>query len=197
MHALTPLAYDPHTGAPLDAALHLHDGFICRVTLLPHHDIAAFRAKRQAPVLDLSARGTLDPTHYWEPLFPSHRHSLVLEPEAFYLLLSLERLSIPHAAAADIAPYELSLGELRTHYAGFFDPGFGTASDGLPGTPAVLEVRPHDVPYLIEHEQPLFKLRYASLQTPPQRLYGATIGSTYHRQTLTLSKPFQPWPQGS
>lgn len=193
-HALSPLAYHPESGAPLTDLQVTSDGLLCRVNLKQPHKIAAFRAKADAPVLDLTQRGQADPTRFWDALEARANHTLVLEPESFYLMASYERLAIPTFCAAEVAAYELSLGELRTHYAGFFDPGFGVHSDGLPGTPAVLEVRPHDVPCLIEDRQPLFKMVYASLQKKPSAAYGPSIGSTYHDQGLTLSKHFRPWP---
>lgn len=194
VHTMSPLAYHPETGGPLHLDHLMPDGLLCRVTLPAPHQIAAFRAKTEAPVLDLTQRGTADPTQYWDPLFSRSNRTLILEPESFYLLGSYERLAVPLFSAAEVAAYELSLGELRTHYAGFFDPGFGVHSDGPLGTPAVLEVRPHDLPCLIEDQQPLFKISYASLQSHPTTAYGPSIGSTYHAQGLTLSKHFRPWP---
>lgn len=194
IHAAHPLAYDPQTGLPLELSFLKTDGLVCRVNLRQANSVIGYRAKPDAPVLDLLAKGTLDPRLYWDPISPSAQGSLVLQPEEFYLLSSYERISIPTFAAADVAAYDLSLGELRTHYAGFFDPGFGVHDGPVPGTPAVLEVRAHDVPCLLEHQQPLFTVSYASLQSRPTRSYGASIGSTYHQQNLTLSKHFAPWP---
>ena len=54
--------------------------------------------------------------------------------------------------------YDPTSGELRTHYAGFFDPGFGYDPDGrFLGSRAALEVRAHDVPFMIEHGQRVCK----------------------------------------
>jgi dCTP deaminase len=116
---------------------------------------------------------------------------LILEPEEFYLLLSREAVSIPPALAAEMSAYDPTAGELRTHYAGFFDPGFGFRVAGWPdGSRATLEVRAHDVAFMIEHGQRICKLVFERLIEETDLLYGEGIGSTYQHQRLTLSKHF-------
>ena len=87
--------------------------------------------------------------------------------------------------------YEAACGELRTHYAGFFDPGFGYGDGRMRGTQVVLEVRPHDVPFLIHDGQTFFKVVYDQMLAVPTQMYGTTLGSSYQRQALTLSKHFK------
>ena len=152
-----------------------------------------FKAKRNnSALLDLSRRDH-DPREFWEPIWPSSQ--LVLEPEEFYLLRSREQIAIPAGLAAEMVAFEPTSGELRTHYAGFFDPGFGT---GVPaGLPAVLEVRAHDVPFMLEDGQEVARFRYQKLAGPPDRLYGREAGSHYgdERQWRFLSKHFRSWGQ--
>jgi len=103
---------------------------------------------------------------------------------------------IPPGYAAEMAAYDPTSGELRTHYAGFFDPGFGyDAGDAILGSRAALEVRAHDVPFMIEHRQRVCKLSFERMAAVPQRLYGASIGSTYQGQTDTLGKQFRREPR--
>jgi dCTP deaminase len=83
------------------------------------------------------------------------------------------------------------VGEFRVHYAGFFDPGFGWAAAGGAGTRAVLEVRSHDVPFLLEHGQTVGRLVYERLTSTPDRIYGQNIGSNYQKQSLALAKQFK------
>ncbi|TLY46337.1 MAG: 2-deoxycytidine 5-triphosphate deaminase, partial [Nitrospirae bacterium] len=111
----------------------------------------------------------------------------------FYILLSKERIRVPPAYAAEMVAYEAAIGELRTHYAGFFDPGFGYGAGDLHGTPIVLEVRPHDVPFLIHDGQTFFKVLFERMQERPEKVYGEGIGSSYQFQGLTLSKQFKPY----
>lgn len=116
----------------------------------------------------------------------------MLAPGRFYLLLSDEAVEIPPGYAAEMAAYDPTSGELRTHYAGFFDPGFGFDAAGrFHGSRAALEVRAHDVPFMIDHRQRVCKLSFERLVEEPQVLYGESIGSAYQQQTDTLSRHFR------
>lgn len=154
--------------------------------------VIGYRAKKNSHVIDLQKIGHYAAADFWEPLY-RHRHdSLLLEPEEFYILASKERIRVPAGYAAEMVAYEAACGELRTHYAGFFDPGFGYGAKGeIKGTQVVLEVRPHDVPFLIHDGQTFFKVVYDRMTDIPTQLYGSTLGSSYQRQTLTLSKHFK------
>ena len=116
---------------------------------------------------------------------------LVLNPDDFYILASREAVSVPPDHAAEMVAYDTLVGEFRVHYAGFFDPGFGWAEAGGEGTRAVLEVRSHDVPFLLEHGQTVGRLVYERLTDSPDRIYGQDIGSNYQKQTLALAKHFR------
>ena len=117
---------------------------------------------------------------------------LLLDPGEFYILASKDALEIPVTEAAEMLPIDPSVGEFRVHYAGFFDPGFGTAEAGGLGSKGVLEVRCHETPFLLEDGQTVARLVYESLTEKPSRLYGQS-GSHYQSQGLKLSKHFQPW----
>ena len=152
--------------------------------------LLGYRAKRHAALVDFSKTG-YDPADFWEPLYARKGHSgLILDPDDFYILSSVERVSVPADQAADLVPFDPLVGEFRVHYAGFFDPGFGVSGIGGKGTKAVLEVRSHDVPFVIENGQVVGRLVYEPLAEAPERLYGAAIGSSYGRQGLALSKHF-------
>ena len=108
---------------------------------------------------------------YWDPVRREEGDRIVLAPGAFYLLLSDEAVVIPPDLAAEMTAYDPTAGELRTHYAGFFDPGFGYDPTGLlRGSRAALEVRAHDVPFMVEHRQPVCKLTFERMLEPPERL---------------------------
>jgi len=154
--------------------------------------VIGYRAKKNSHVIDLSKVGYYAAADFWEPLYRHRQDSLLLEPEEFYILASKERIRVPPDYAAEMVAYEAACGELRTHYAGFFDPGFGYGTDGeLKGTQVVLEVRPHDVPFLIHDGQTFFKVVYDRMLDVPDRLYGVGLGSSYQQQALTLSKHFK------
>jgi dCTP deaminase len=151
-----------------------------------------YRAKNYTPPLDMSEIGTHDWQTFWEPVQHEDGDRIVLAPGQFYLLLSDEAVQIPPGYAAEMTAYDPTSGELRTHYAGFFDPGFGYDETGeFKGSRAALEVRAHDVPFMIEHQQRVCKLSFERMAARPQTLYGQGIGSNYQRQTDTLSKHFK------
>ncbi len=154
-------------------------------------DLAGFRARRHAGVIDLDFVDGHDPRDFWEPLIP-RRGELLLDPGEFYILASKEPVVIPVLQAAEMTPIDPSVGEFRVHYAGFFDPGFGTEEAHGVGSRGVLEVRSHETPFILEDGQTVARLVYEPLTERPSRLYG-DLGSHYQRQGLKLSKHFKIW----
>ena len=152
-----------------------------------------YRAKKNSALLDLSLTDHYAPGDYWEPVFADENRPLILEPEEFYLLSSTEKVSIPPEYAAEMTAYETSSGELRTHYAGFFDPGFGFGEDGrMGGVQPVLEVRAHDVPFMIGPGQKVCTLTFQRMLETPEDWYGPKVGSSYQEAGRVLSKHFSP-----
>jgi len=158
-----------------------------------------YRARESAPVLDMTRVGATDFAPYWEPVRHEDGDRIILSPNNFYLLMSREAVSVPPSLAAEMTAYDPTSGELRTHYAGFFDPGFGfDPAGGFTGSTAALEVRAHDVPFMVEDRQRVCKLTFERMLEPPTLLYGQGIGSNYQGQTETLGKHFRrpDWTSG-
>ena len=155
--------------------------------------IVAYKGKRTQTPVDLSRVGAYDVDEFWEPLYGDKLGgSLVLQPGDFYLLASREGVSVPPEYAAEMESYDPSIGEFTVHYAGFFDPGFGYGDSGeIKGTRAVLEVRAHEVPILLEHNREIGRLVYHKMVDRPHKIYGTGIGSSYQQQQLALSKQFK------
>ncbi|TMV78463.1 2'-deoxycytidine 5'-triphosphate deaminase, partial [Thioclava sp. BHET1] len=149
-----------------------------------------YRAKPHTGVIDLDRIGAYDPAEYWEELH-SRDGRLILDPGAFYILVSREAVTIPPDHAAEMAPYLAMVGEFRVHYAGFFDPGFGYAEAGGAGSRGVLEVRCHEAPFVLEDGQVVGRLVYERMAEIPDQLYGTGIASNYQGQGLKLSKHFR------
>src|SRR6202167_4323480 len=158
-------------------------------------EIIAYKAKRYAPAIELDKINFYATEYCWEVRHHNASKNLILEPGDFYILASKEKVSVPPEFAAEIVPFDPSDGEFRIHYAGFFDPGFGHGSGDIKGTPAVLEVRAHEVPFLMEHGQLVGRLNYMPLLSRPHKIYGTNIGSSYQHQALTLSKQFRREPR--
>jgi dCTP deaminase len=174
----------------VDRAPVIAGGLGFSVDLAPGGEIAGWCAKPHTGLIDLSRLGYYDPAEFWEPLSPRTGH-IVLDPGAFYILVSREAVTIPPDHAAEMAPYLAMVGEFRVHYAGFFDPGFGWAEAGGAGSRGVLEVRCHEAPFVLEDGQIVGRLVYERMAAVPDRLYGAGIASNYQGQGLKLSKHFR------
>lgn len=182
--AATPLVHDPA------AAATIKDNTIAVSVDLKGTDsggLIGYRARRHSGVIDLDRIGHYAATRFWEPIHAEDDGGLILDPDEFYILASRERVSVPPHLCAEMVAYDVLNGEFRVHYAGFFDPGFGWPN----GTRAVLEVRSHEVPFLLEHGQIVGRLAYERLTGKPGEIYGAGIGSSYSDQGLTLSKHFR------
>jgi dCTP deaminase len=191
VHEEFPLLYlDSHALRAWE--LTISDGLFMSVDLSgPSDRIVGYRAKRNSLPIDLSRVHGYGWRDYWEPVYPEAGSRIVLEPEVFYLLLSAEGVSIPPSYAAEMLAYDPTAGELRTHYAGFFDPGFGYSRNrGAHGSRAALEVRARDVSFMVEHRQPVCKLAFERMAAEPDVLYGEDVGSNYQGQQTMLSKHF-------
>ncbi len=169
----------------------ISDGLGFSVDLKPANGtLVGYRAKPHTGVIDLDRIGAYDPADFWEEVHSSDGQ-IILDPGAFYILVSREAVHIPPAYAAEMAPFLAMVGEFRVHYAGFFDPGFGHQAAGGGGSRGVLEVRCHEAPFVLEHAQIVGRLVYEKMLKEPAQLYGAGIASNYQGQGLKLSKHFK------
>jgi dCTP deaminase len=183
-----------HSEQPLvDDDLQLRNGLILSVDLAGEtkNDLIGYRAQRFSGVIDVNEIGKYDWHDFWEPMRVRSDRKLILDPHQFYILASRERVHIPPDLAAEMVPIDPMMGEFRVHYAGFFDPGFGMTTQGQPGARAVLEVRSHEVPFVLEHGQAVGRLDYEPLAEAPDVLYGQHKTSNYQGQGLKLSKHFR------
>ncbi|VAW19932.1 Deoxycytidine triphosphate deaminase [hydrothermal vent metagenome] len=155
--------------------------------------LIGFRSKHHTAVVDIDKKSALEVLDFWDPLYNRGRAEMILDPDEFYILVSRESVHVPPDYAAEMLPFDHLVGEFRVHYAGFFDPGFGHASAGGTGSRAVLEVRSHEVPFLLGHGQTIGRLIYEKMAERPEMLYGASLGSNYQAQSLKLSKHFKPF----
>jgi dCTP deaminase len=194
-HSENPLLFVDGTPVPA-TDLDLAHGLFLGLDLRGDADgRVGYRARESAPLLDLTVTGQSDPEQYWEAVRREEGDRIILSPRHFYLLMSREAVTVPPTLAAEMTAYDPTSGELRTHYAGFFDPGFGYDPTGhITGSTAALEVRAHDVPFMVEHRQPVCKLTFERMLEAPTLLYGQGIGSNYQGQTETLGKHFRRRP---
>jgi dCTP deaminase len=150
--------------------------------------LIGYRARKHTDRIDVDRPNAYDLRDFWEPIHCHRQPALVLNPDDFYILVTREKVRIPADLAAEMVAYDTAVGEFRVHYAGFFDPGFG---DTQGGARAVLEVRSHEVPFMLEHGQIVGWLQYERMAAVPDRVYGQGIGSNYQDQGLALAKQFR------
>ena len=168
-------------------------GFSLRLDLEGDGDntLIGYRAQHHTGIIDVDRSSGYEVADFWDPIHARTGQGIILNPDDFYILSTRESITVPPDHAAEMIAYDTEVGEFRVHYAGFFDPGFGWAGTGGGGSRAVLEVRSHDVPFLLEHEQVIGRLRYLRLTDTSDRIYGSDIGSAYQGQRLQLSKHFR------
>jgi dCTP deaminase len=184
-HAADGLLFDP-AGQPVPAAACIHDDHLVMTADLGA-EIVGFQAKRTHRPLRLQGIAAHHADDYFVPVRRPTSGMLYLQKDCFYILATWERVRVPLDLACEMVPYDAAAGEFRAHYAGFFDPGWGTLAHG---TCAVLEVRPHD-DLILRHQQPICAMRYEQLQQPCSEPYGR-YGNNYATQTgPRLSKHFR------
>lgn len=181
-----------HAAEPLvSGTAMISEGLGFSVDLRPTSgNLVGYRAKPHTGVIDLDRIGHYPASDFWEEIH-SKDGRIILDPGAFYILVSREAVTIPPDYAAEMAPYLAMVGEFRVHYAGFFDPGFGHAAAGGAGSRGVLEVRCHEAPFVLEHGQIVGRLVYEKMAMRPETLYGVSIASNYQGQGLKLAKQFK------
>ena len=197
LHAATPLLYRNGVALTRDQ-IAVSNGLFMGLHLGREagQEVIGYRAKENSELIDLSKTDHYAVRAFWEEVLSEgsrHGARIVLHPEKFYLLLSEDSVAIPPEYAAEMTAYDPTSGELRTHYAGFFDPGFGYDPEisAFTGSRAALEVRAHDVPFAVEHGQNICKLSFERMIEPPDRLYGYALDSNYQGQEVALSKHFK------
>lgn len=181
----TPLLFDEHhQPIPLSRDV-INNGLNMSLGLDMETDVIGYKAKRNSQVIDLNQIGVYDPYDFWDEIKPTQK--LILEPEEFYIFRSKEKIKVPADICGDMNAYDVSLGELRTHYAGFFDSGFGIRN----GAHVVMEVRSHDIPFRVDDGQKMFSVQFEWNLAEPDMLYGIDRNSNYQDQRLKLAKQFR------
>ena len=193
LYEAQPLLYDDDDRPIPSSRVAFNDGLCMGVDLSGRatDGIIGYRAHPNPPAVDLARIGHYDPAEFWEPIKRPSRDAYILEANRFYILVSKERIRVPPEFAAEMVVYDAGAGEIRTHYAGFFDPGFGFGDGSVRGTKVVMEVRAREVPFLVYDGQTSFKVWFERLRSRPARVYGVGLRSSYQHQTLSLSKHFR------
>ena len=173
--------------------LNLRDGLVLRVALSTETigDIVGYRAQKHTDIIDVDRVGAYDVADFWEPVRSRPDKRLILDPDEFYILASQEKLHIPRDLAGRNGADRSSNGRVPCSLRRLLRSGFRDIHEsGQPGSRGVLEVRSHEVPFILEDGQVIGRLVYEKMAEAPQSLYGQSGGSNYQGQGLKLSKHF-------
>jgi dCTP deaminase len=190
--AREPIIVAPDNLPPGYAGMRVEGGVFMSVNLSAEGTVG-YRAKRNTGAIDLRGRHPI--SQFWERIYHRPSEPLLLEPDEFYILRSNELVRLPPSVCAEMVPFDAGAGEVRTHYAGFFDSGFGYVSaddHGVAAAAVVLEVRGRDVPFHVDEGNHLFRVILLRNYEAPDDLYGRGLSSHYQGQRLRLSKQFLP-----
>lgn len=191
IHATDPLLFDENVKPVSMDQIKVNKGLFMSVQLKGNKgEVIGYKGKKHVNYIDLENINHYEVDEFWEPIYARPDAKFILEPEAFYIFASKERIRVPAHLACEMMAYDTGSGELRTHYAGFFDSGFGGSIEDK-GARAVLEVRSHDVPFMIEDGQTLFSMQFEPNTEIPEFIYGTDIASNYQGQGLKLGKHFR------
>ena len=132
--------------------------------------------------------GSID---YWEPIRARGDGELILDPDQFYILASRERCTCRPTTPPRWCRSTRSWASSASTMPASSTPASASPRGGHPGSRAVLEVRSHEVPFILEDGQIVGRLVYEKMAERPDKLYGQTHGSNYQGQGLKLSKHFR------
>lgn len=136
-----------------------------------------YEAVHTNEVIDLTKRAQYDVSKFFRPVQVQSNKKIVLSKDRFYILGTKENIFVPGNVSVEMVPFSHLVGELRAHYAGFFDPGFGEGK----GATGVLEIRPHEM-LTVYDGQPIVMIESFMNKSIPSTLYGAA-GNNYQNQS--------------
>jgi dCTP deaminase len=201
------------SGDPITSPQTHRGSLVLSLGLIPdeqQNGIVGWEAIPTNEILDLTKIGSHIPELFFKPLYLATSTSntnkrlrpstsspyddstkITLEKDKFYILCTKERISIPTCSSAEMIPFSHHIGELRAHYAGFFDPGFGYGKNGsIKGTVGVLEVRPHET-ITIYDGQPICLIEFFNNVSEPEIVYGDAKNNYQFQTGPKLAKYFR------
>jgi dCTP deaminase len=170
---------------PIQQKLFENNKLILSLNVSNNQKITGFVAKNTNKIIDLTKTNYLDWKDFFKEIY-SNNSELNLEKDKFYILNTKELISIEPKYSVEMVPFSHNIGELRVHYAGFFDPGFGYKN---PST-GVLEIRPHE-DLTIYDGQPICLIEIYENTSNPNKLYGESGNNYQYQQGPKLAKYFR------
>lgn len=160
----------------------LKNGFF-PLTLNLERRVKGYIAKPNAPKVMWTQRGA-NWKDYFDEIRLNRFGEYIIPENAFCIFGTQEILRIPANYCAEMIDIKTSVGEFRSHYAGFFDPGFTGQ--------IVAEVRNLGAPFSFTHGQIIAGVDFFNLQDTPTRIYGQEgLNTNYQGQRgIKLGKHF-------
>lgn len=169
------LLYDKN-GVPLEPVFYEDtDKMILTLDLTPN-TLVGYEALPTEEIVDLERRD-LPWQKFFKAIKTNSRGKITIEKDKFYILMTKEHIAVHPELSIEMIPSSHLLGELRAHYAGFFDPNFGMPH----GSVGVLEIRPHETRTVYDG-QPICMIEAFKNKTVPDNLYGS-LGNNYQYQS--------------
>jgi dCTP deaminase len=178
--------------SPLPDMPSIH-GLTLHIDLTSHETIGYQCIPTTTKVLDFTKKDH-DPSEFFQPIPRPKDGQLIMRRDTFYIFVTRDAIRVPKEFSVEMMPYDVSIGEFRSHYAGFFDPGWGYGNQGETlGTPGVLEVFTHDRNFVLRDGQPICQMVYEKLSAPASIYYGAPelMNNYYRQEGPRLSKHFR------
>ena len=151
-----------------------------------------YQAKETNEVIDLEKRD-IDWRDFFKEIKLSNKQNskINLEKDKFYILSTKEKIMVPPKYSSEMIPFSHLIGELRAHYAGFFDPGFGySKKHNLNGSKGTLEVRPHEN-ITVYDGQPICFMEFFKNKSIPKNIYNFERNNYQGQKKAKLSKFFK------
>lgn len=155
------------------------------ISLSLENNICGYVAKDTNKIINLSKIKYYNWRDFFEELRPKD-NSIKLESNKFYILYSKEDIRVPPKYSIEMLPFSHLIGELRAHYAGFFDPGFGENY----GASGVLEVRTHENITIFDN-QPICLIEVYENEEIPEKVYGKSGNNYQNQKGPKLAKYFK------
>lgn len=155
-------------------------------------EIIGYKYIRSGNVLDFSkGKKSHKKEDFFEPIYGGKDY-IHLEKNGFYILPTLQNIRVPPFFACEMRPVDERMGDFRSHYAGFFDPGWGWGKNGEgKGRSITLEIRSFEEDLILRHGQPVGKVKYERVIGEPEVHYDQKDTSNYKVQNgAKLSKHF-------
>jgi dCTP deaminase len=153
-----------------------------------------YKANRRKKTIVLSKEEEYDPNDFFEEVKRKNSKDklVIIHPEEFVLVKSMEHIRLPPEVAAEISEYSPELADARTHYAGLINAGHGyDPKNPNVASSIVFEVRARDSPIALQHGQKIAKFEVYRMMDVPKQSYMEVRSTDFSDLKSFLPKSFK------